>query len=73
MDARCTRGDSRSRPRIQSPRRVGSVENARSPSAARGAPEMFPTKVEKRYQFIPNWSSSTIPVTTPVAKLMRKG
>ncbi len=33
---------------------------------------MFPTKVEQRYQFIPNWSSWTIPVTTPIAKLMRK-
>ena len=39
---------------------------------ARGAPKMLPTKIEKADQFRPNSNSSTIPVTTPTARLMRK-
>jgi hypothetical protein len=32
---------------------------------------MFPTKLEYSDQFMPNWNSCTIPVTTPGAKLIR--
>ena len=39
---------------------------------ARGAPKISPMKREYSDQFIPNWNSWTIPVTTPMAKLMRK-
>jgi hypothetical protein len=33
---------------------------------------MSPTKREYSDQFMPNWNSWTIPVTTPIAKLTRK-
>ena len=33
---------------------------------------MSPTKREYALQFMPNWNSCTMPVTTPMAKLMRK-
>jgi hypothetical protein len=39
---------------------------------ASGAPKTSPTKREYSLQFMPNWNSWTIPVTTPTAKLMRK-
>jgi hypothetical protein len=32
---------------------------------------MSPTKREYALQFMPNWNSCTIPVTTPMAKLIR--
>ena len=38
---------------------------------ASGAPKMSPTKREYSDQFMPNWNSWTMPVTTPMAKLMR--
>ena len=38
---------------------------------ARGAPKTSPTKREYSLQFMPNWNSCTIPVTTPMAKLIR--
>ena len=39
---------------------------------ASGAPKMSPTYFEYADQFIPNWNSWTMPVTTPSAKLIRK-
>ena len=42
-----------------------------STSSASGTPKMLPTKREYSLQFMPNWNSCTIPVTTPTAKLMR--
>ena len=44
--ARCTRFDSRSQPKIQSPRNVDSSMNAASPSIASGAPNTSPTYSE---------------------------
>ena len=38
---------------------------------ASGAPKTSPTKREYSLQFIPNWNSCTIPVATPMAKLIR--
>ena len=64
--------DSRSQPKIHSPMKVDSRKNATSASSASGAPKMSPTNREYSDQFIPNWNSCTIPVTTPAAKLMRK-
>jgi len=39
---------------------------------AKGAPKMSPMKREYSDQFMPNWNSWTMPVATPMAKLMRK-
>jgi hypothetical protein len=57
MQARCSPGDSRSRPKIHKPMNVDSRKKATSPSMARGAPKMFPTKIEYCDQFMPNWNS----------------
>ncbi len=67
--ARCSRGLSRPRPKIHRPRNVDSRKNAISPSIASGAPKMSPTKREYTDQFMPNWNSCTMPVTTPRAKM----
>ncbi|MFT3854948.1 MAG: hypothetical protein QM733_19755 [Ilumatobacteraceae bacterium] len=71
MQARWTRRDSRSQPKIHKPRNVDSRKKATSPSIASGAPKMSPTKREYALQFIPNWNSWTMPVATPIAKLIR--
>ena len=42
-----------------------------SASIASGAPKISPTNREYSDQFIPNWNSWTMPVTTPMAKLIR--
>jgi hypothetical protein len=62
-----------SQPKIQRPSKVDSRKNASSASIASGAPNTSPTKREYSDQFIPNGNSCTIPVTTPIAKLIRKG
>jgi len=49
---------------------VDSRKNATRASIASGAPKMSPMKREYSDQFMPNWNSWTIPVTTPIAKLM---
>ena len=67
MVARCIRGQSMSRPKIHRPRNVDSRKKAISPSIASGAPKMSPTKREYCDQFMPNWNSCTMPVTTPRA------
>ena len=66
-----THGGSRSFPNHHSAMKVLSRKNAMSTSSARGTPKMLPTKREYSLQFIPNWNSCTIPVTTPTAKLIR--
>ena len=71
MQARWTSRGSRLQPKIHSPRNVDSKKNATRPSNASGAPKMSPTKREYSLQFIPNWNSCTIPVATPIAKLIR--
>ena len=52
--------------------KVDSMKKASSASIASGAPKISPTKREYSDQFMPNWNSCTMPVTTPMAKLMRK-
>ena len=69
--ARWTPLESLSQPNTQSPKKVDSIKKASNASMARGAPKMSPTKREYSDQFMPNWNSCTIPVTTPIAKLMR--
>ncbi len=44
--SRCTRRDSRSQPKIHSPRKVDSRKKAISPSIASGAPKTSPTNLE---------------------------
>ena len=68
--SRCTRRGSLSQPNSHSPRNVNSRKNAARPSIASGAPKMLPTSREYADQFIPNWNSCTMPVTTPIATLM---
>src|ERR1039457_2389479 len=70
--ARCSRGESRFHPKIHRPMKVDSMKKASSASMASGAPNTLPTNSEYADQFMPNWNSCTIPVTTPTAKLIRK-
>ncbi len=72
MLARCSALGSLSQPKIHSPMNVASKKKAMRPSNARGAPNTSPTKREYDDQFMPNWNSCTMPVTTPMAKLIRK-
>ena len=53
------------------PDESGFEEERGRPSIASGAPKMSPTNREYSLQFIPNWNSCTIPVATPMAKLIR--
>src|SRR5574340_1525760 len=59
-------------PNSQIPRKVDSRKNASSASIASGAPKTSPTYREYSDQFMPNWNSITMPVTTPIAKLIVK-
>ena len=72
MHARWMRRESLSQPKIHRPRNVDSMKNAASASMASGAPKTSPTNREYSLQFMPNWNSWTIPVATPMAKLMRR-
>ncbi len=71
MQARCTARGSRVQPKIHSPMKVDSKKKATRPSIASGAPKMSPTNREYSLQFMPNWNSWTMPVATPIAKLIR--
>src|SRR5699024_1938669 len=71
MDNKWTRFDSRFHPKIQSPINVDSIKNASSPSIASDGPKTSPTNLEYVDQFIPNWNSWSIPVTTPTAKFIK--
>ncbi|MET3943583.1 hypothetical protein JOF50_000382 [Corynebacterium mucifaciens] len=62
----------RPQPKIHTPRKMDSNKKAASPSNARGAPKTSPTKLAYSGQFMPNWNSCMVPVTTPIAKLTRK-
>src|ERR1700746_225343 len=71
MQAKCTSLGSALQPQIHNPRKVDSKKKAARPSIASGAPKMSPTNREYSLQFMPNWNSCTMPVATPMAKLMR--
>ena len=72
MQARWIFFGSRSQPKIHRPRNVDSTKNAASASMASGAPKTSPTKREYSLQFMPNWNSCTMPVATPIAKLISR-
>src|SRR5690625_3873752 len=57
-------------PNTQIPRKVDSIKKASSAAIASEGPNTAPTKREYDDQFIPNWNSLKIPVTTPTAKLI---
>ena len=61
----------RPQPKIHRPRNVDSRKNAIRPSRANGPPKTSPTIREYSDQFMPNWNSCTMPVATPMAKLIR--
>ena len=52
------------------PGKLDSRKNENTPSIASVCPITPPAAFEKRDQFVPNWNSIGIPVTTPTAKLM---
>jgi hypothetical protein len=54
------------------PRKTDSRKNANTPSIASVWPITPPAKFENWAQFVPNWNSIGIPVTTPKAKLTAK-
>ena len=55
-----------------SPRNVDSRKKAKTPSIASACPTTSPENRENRDQFVPNWNSIGMPVTTPMAKLRAK-
>ena len=67
MVSRCNRFGSLSQPNSHSPRNVDSRKNAASPSHRQWRAEHVADQPRVRPQFIPNWNSCTIPVTTPIA------
>ena len=67
----CSFGLSLSQPNIHKPKNVDSRKNAVRASSASGAPKISPINLEYSDQFMPKWNSCTIPVTTPMAKLIR--
>jgi hypothetical protein len=72
MVTACQFFESLSHPNIHNPKNVDSRKKASKASIASGAPKISPTNREYSAQFIPNWNSCTMPVTTPIAKLIRK-
>src|SRR4030066_895487 len=69
--AACIPLESLSHPKIHTPKNVDSRKKASKASRARGAPKISPTKREYSDHVMPNWNSWTMPVTTPIAKLIR--
>ena len=57
---------------MNNPRKVDSRKNEKTPSIASVCPMTPPADLENRAQFVPNWNSMGMPVTTPIAKLMAK-
>ena len=50
------------------PQKADSRKNENTPSIARVCPMTPPADLEKLDQLVPNWNSSGIPVTTPMAR-----
>src|SRR4029453_15958994 len=69
--ARCTPALSCFQPKIHRPRNVDSTKKASRASSASGAPKTSPTKRLYSLHAMPNWNSCTMPVATPMMKLMR--
>ncbi len=51
---------------------MDSRKKEKTPSIASVCPMTPPAASEKRAQFVPNWNSIGMPVTTPIAKLIAK-
>jgi hypothetical protein len=68
----CTRCPKRSSPKRKTPTNADSRKNAKAPSIARVWAIMSPAKREKAAQFVPNWNSKGMPVTTPITKVTAK-
>src|SRR3954464_16023832 len=66
------RGAMRPRPARKTPMNTDSAKKANTPSIASVCPITPPAKFEKPAQFVPNWNSSGMPVTTPTPKLTAK-
>src|ERR1700757_2652494 len=71
-ETQCALGLRRFSPHRNTPRKLDSRKNENTPSIASVCPMTPPAALEKRAQFVPNWNSMGIPVTTPTAKLMAK-
>ena len=57
---------------MKMPRNTDSRKNEKTPSMASVWPMMPPVTFENCAQLVPNWNSSGMPVTTPIAKLSPK-
>ena len=68
----CFLGPRRFSPNKNSPRKVDSRKKEKTPSIANVWPMTPPAVLENWAQFVPNWNSMGMPVTTPMAKLMPK-
>jgi hypothetical protein len=66
------RGVRRFSPKRKRPRNEDSRKNEKTPSIASVWPITPPAALANSDQFVPNWNSMGMPVTTPMAKLMPK-
>src|SRR5699024_5357350 len=71
IDSKLTLFDKRSQPNTQIHKNIKSKKKAAKDSIASDGPKTSPTNLEYVDQFIPNWNSCKIPVTTPTAKLIK--
>jgi hypothetical protein len=71
MMAACAPRETRFQLNIHTPMNVDSTKKATVASMASGAPKISPTNFAYSAQFMPNWNSSVMPVTTPTAKFTR--
>jgi hypothetical protein len=63
-------GRTRVSPNRNTPMNDDSAKNANTPSMKSVCPTTGPANCEKRAQFVPNWNSIGMPVTTPAAKVI---
>ena len=71
-DSQCRAGPRRRSPKRNSPRNEDSAKKAKTPSMNRVWPTTGPAKCENLAQFVPNWNSIGMPVTTPAANVTAK-
>src|SRR3984893_16598074 len=68
----CPQRPSRRSPNRNRPRNADSRKNENTPSMTSGWPMTPPFARENDAQFVPNWNSIGMPVTTPSVKLIPK-
>ena len=71
-ESQCSPRPTRRSPKRKIPRKDDSAKKAKTPSMNSVWPTTGPAYCEKRAQFVPNWNSIGMPVTTPVAKVIAK-